>query len=112
MTPRHAGRTGSAAVEVETMTALATLAQMSGGYGGHMDWNDGSSWVMAVVMIVVSVAVVGGIIWAIVFASRSTSHAGPPATPAVPGARDVLDQRYARGEIDTNEYNERRSALG
>jgi len=94
------------------MTALALLGQMSGNYGGHMDWNDGSNWVMALVMTVVTVAIAGGIIWAIVFASRSTNHTGPATTPTGPNARDLLDQRYARGEIDTSEYNERRSALG
>jgi len=98
--------------EDEMLTATATLAQMSGNYNDHMDWNNGSTWVMVVVMIVVTLAVVGGIIWAIVFASRSAHHPGVPAAPAGPSARDLLDQRYARGEIDTADYNERRSALG
>ena len=95
------------------ITATATLAQMGGGYNDHMDWNDGPSWWMVVVMIVITVAVVGGIIWAIVFASRSADRAGPSAAPpAGPTARDLLDQRYARGEIDTADYEERRSTLG
>ncbi len=92
--------------------ALATLAQMSGNYNDHMDWNNGSGWVMVVIMIVVTLAVVGGIIWAIVFASRSAHHPGAPAASTGPSARDLLDQRYARGEIETADYNERRSALG
>jgi putative membrane protein len=92
--------------------ALATLAQMSGNYDDRMDWNNGSTWVMAVVMIVVTLAVVGGIIWAIVFASRSAHHPASLAAPTGPSARDLLDQRYARGEIDSADYHERRSALG
>lgn len=91
--------------------ARATLAQIPGNYNDHMDWS-GSAWVMAVVMILVGLAVVGGIIWAIVFASRSAHDSGTLAAPNGPSARDLLDQRYARGEIDTADYNERRSALG
>jgi putative membrane protein len=97
-------------------TAAATLAQVSGNYNDHMDWNDGSTWVMVVIMVVVTVAIVGGIIWAIVFASRSANYRGPGAGSTAastgPSARDLLDQRYARGELDTAEYAERRSALG
>ena len=98
------------------VTATATLAQMGGGYNNRMDWNDGSSWVMVVVMMVIAVAVLGGIIWAIIFASRSANRAGPgavaAASPVGPSARDLLDQRYARGEIDTADYEERRAKLG
>jgi putative membrane protein len=95
--------------------AATTLAQMGGNYDGHMDWDDGSTWVMVTVMILVTVAVVGGIIWAIIFASRSSNRAGSigaPVASAGPSARDLLDQRYARGEIDTADYEERRSKLG
>jgi putative membrane protein len=42
------------------------------------------------------------------------THGGP--RPSDPGrgseARRILDERYARGEIDTEEYQERRRALG
>lgn len=33
-------------------------------------------------------------------------------TPARGSARDILDGRYARGEIDEEEYRHRRSVLG
>lgn len=94
---------------------ITVLAQMGGRYDDHMGWDDGSSWVMVAIMIIVMVAVVGGIVWAIVFASRSTSssgtHAASTPPPQQPTARLVLDERFARGEIDTEEYRERRSAL-
>ena len=95
------------------VTATATLAQMGGGYDDHMEWDDGRTWVMITLMIVVTVAIVGGIVWAITLAARSGAHTDPrSASAAGPSARDILDQRYARGEIDTADYEERRSKLG
>jgi putative membrane protein len=95
------------------VTTIATLAQTGRSYNDHMDWDDGAAWVMVTMMIVITVAVVGGIIWAILSASRSQDRAAPgAATSAGPNARDLLDQRYARGEIDTADYEERRSKLG
>ncbi|MBQ0892626.1 SHOCT domain-containing protein [Micromonospora sp. U56] len=35
----------------------------------------------------------------------------PPSTAAASAARTILDERYARGEIDDEEYQRRRSAL-
>jgi putative membrane protein len=95
------------------VTATAALAQSRGGYDDHMGWDDGGTWVMLTLMILVAIAIVGGIIWAIVFAARSANQTGPGTAPTSgPNARDVLDQRYARGEIDTADYEERRSKLG
>ncbi|SCF44895.1 putative membrane protein [Micromonospora purpureochromogenes] len=37
--------------------------------------------------------------------------AQPPSTAAATAARTILDERYARGEIDDEEYQRRRSAL-
>jgi putative membrane protein len=97
------------------VTAATFLAQMGGNYDGH-DGHRFWAWVMVTAMIVITVAVVGGIIWAIVFATRASSRPGssgaPSAGSAGPSARDVLDQRYARGEIETADYEERRSKLG
>jgi len=96
-------------------STIAALAQMGGGYDDHMGWDDGSSWAMVAVMTIVVLAIVGGIVWAIVFASRSAHpggrHGPTPSSPPPPTARLLLDERYARGEIDTEEYQERRSNL-
>lgn len=94
------------------VTAAMGLGQMGGNYGSHMDWNDGPSWWMVTMMIVITLAVVGGIIWAIVFASRASQSSATSAPTAGPNPREILDQRYARGEIDTADYEERRSKLG
>lgn len=94
------------------VTAVMTLGQMGGNYSDGMDWEHGHSWWMVMLMIVITVAVVGGIIWAIVFSLRTSNRSGTTAAPPVaPNARDLLDLRYARGEIDTADYEERRSRL-
>ena len=95
--------------------AAMPLAQQMMRGGGRMDWDDGTPWGMVIAMIVLAVLVVGLIVWAIVFASRKSAApaAAVPAAPASgPSARELLDQRYARGEIDTADYEERRSKLG
>jgi len=92
------------------MVLALTLAQMMGGYyDDHMDSSNGIGWAMVAMMIVFAVVLLAGIIWAILHTTRSSNHPGPPTPPA---ARDLLDQRYARGEIDTADYEERRSKLG
>ena len=70
---------------------------------------------MGIVMIIVVIAIV----WVLVAESRGpgpgvftqgqTGAATEPATGE--GPRDILDKRYARGEIDRAEYEERRRGL-
>ncbi len=79
-----------------------------------MRWHDGGwgagGWIaMMFVMVVFWAAVVA----AIVFAVRSSQHA--PAAPGAPTGNDalrILDERFARGEIDADEYQQRRALLG
>jgi heme/copper-type cytochrome/quinol oxidase subunit 2 len=73
--------------------ATTTLAQMSGRYGDNMDFNNGTSWIGMTIMIVLGVLVIGVIVWAIVYATRSTDHAPSNAhvASAGPSAREVLD---------------------
>jgi hypothetical protein len=84
--PRHQ-------LEVEMLTATATLAQAGRSYNDHMDWDDGAAWVMVTMMILITVAVVGGIVWAIL--SASDQRPRPARTPeicstsATPAARST-----------------------
>jgi putative membrane protein len=49
-----------------------------------------------------------GIVVALVALSRRTGRGGPALTPT---ATELLAQRYARGEIDDDEYFQRLSVL-
>lgn len=51
--------------------------------------------------------------WAlIVWLRNNRTAAGMPAGGARNRAREVLDERYARGELSTEEYRERLEGLG
>jgi len=72
------------------------------------DWNDqmmgrdgGGGWIG--LMMIVSIAVIALVVWLIV---RSSHHSVSGSSRS---ARDILSERYARGEIDFKEYEERLS---
>lgn len=75
---------------------------MMGSYGG---WGMGIGWLL---MIIVWIAIV-------VFLFILVRHlVGGHHGDFRPGRRalDILDERYARGEIDQDEYKRRRADLG
>ena len=70
-----------------------------------MEWPDsGWSWWWTLPMMVFMLAVVGTILGAVITASRSS---GPISRGDHPSPDDILDTRFARGEIDSAEYRER-----
>ena len=68
-------------------------------------WGNGSSWWMAVMMCVTMTVLVAVVVWAIVRSNRSVGSA------RLESPREALDLRYARGEIDTADYEERAARL-
>ena len=67
-------------------------------------WGAGSWLVMGFMMLLFWTFVVGGIVWIV----RGTRRATLPPSGT---ARQILDERFARGEIDEDEYRQRRSLL-
>lgn len=81
--------------------------------------------------LLVPIGVVALIVWVVWMATRPATHGAgqlppvvpmapvPPAAPGAPvgtarvspGARQILEERYARGEIDTDEFTERLRTL-
>lgn len=72
------------------------------GNGGQMQW---LGWIMMVGWLALLAAAVAAGIYLV---TRSRRVAGPAPGP---GARQILDARFARGEIDSDEYRLRRDAL-
>ncbi|MDE3176940.1 MAG: SHOCT domain-containing protein [Pseudomonadota bacterium] len=75
---------------------------MGGGYGMFF----GPLFMILVLAVVIAAAVV------IVRALSGPSHWPPSPAPGGRTALDILKERYARGEIDKNEFEERRRTLG
>ncbi len=90
-----------------------------------MYWHDGMGfggwWAMGIGLLLFWGIVIGGIVlivrWAV---GNRTPQGGPPvpppapgpaAPPPVPDAHRILDERFARGEIDDEEYRRRRDLL-
>ena len=93
-------------------TAPAAWAQQNAPtYGGHM-WGYGShgGWILGPIMMIVFLAL---LVIAVVMIVRwlGGSDAGRRG-PSGDAALDTLRQRFARGEIDRDEFEDRRQVLG
>lgn len=77
-----------------------------------MNYGDGMQWwgfaIMAVGTILFWALVIGGIVALVRYTNRSTPPAAPTARAT---AEQVLGERYARGEIDDDEYQRRLRVL-
>ncbi len=90
------------------ITALTTgvpiFADAGGGYG-HMD---GFGWGFAGFGWLLMFLVIGLIVWAII---QATSGSSSKKDDARSSAQRILAERYARGEIDDEEYRRRSDEL-
>jgi len=76
------------------------------GYGYGMGW----VWLVVGLLVLVGIVTVS---LALVFSWRNPRGDDSPVIGGggTSAARRILDERYARGEIDTPEYHERRDKL-
>jgi putative membrane protein len=81
-------------------------------------WHDGWGWgwggwvLMTVVMVVFWAVVITLVVLAIRYLTSDRGRsAGPQPGPITSGPEDVLAERYARGEIDDDEYRRRLALL-
>ncbi len=88
------------------MTNLATFAPVladTDGWGHMNGWGGGWMWLWGTLMMFSWVAI---IVVAMSFTSRSRGN----STRQTP-AKAILDERYARGDLTTEEYRERLDQL-
>lgn len=94
------------------VAALAAPVEGYEGYGPHMMWGGGwLGWVLGPLMMVL---IIGGIVALVVFVVRSLASSAHAAQgPSLfPDPLNILKERFARGEIDKEEYEDRRRVLG
>jgi putative membrane protein len=78
----------------------------------RMHEGSGAGWFMVLLMLVIAIAVVV----AVVVLLRGSAMGARPAAPAPPAVRApdpaaILQERFARGEIDEQDYRARMRAL-
>lgn len=99
---------------ITSFMPLAAWAQPSDrpgwGYGWDMGWGWGHMLSGGLMMLLFW----GGIILVIVFAVRAISGGSPQGAPPAASrnkALEILQERFARGEIDKDDFEERKRLL-
>jgi putative membrane protein len=70
------------------------------GYGSMMGYGYGYGPVHMIVWAVILIAIVVGVVWLV----RAMTRDGAAATARRSPGLDVLEERYARGEVNRDEY--------
>ena len=92
---------------------VPALAQESEGYYDRHMWGgwDGGWWMfIGPIWLILFLALVVGVVVLLVRGLSGSSGTGGP--PAAKTPLDILRERFARGEIDKEEFEERRRVLG
>jgi putative membrane protein len=91
-------------------TALMTVPAVAQTYGDHPHmgaWGWGGM-IFGPIMMIVFIALIVG---AVVLVIRWTGLGGSAVAGGANKARHILDERFARGEIDKDDYEERKRVL-
>ncbi len=80
--------------------------------GSHMGFGGGFGWIFGpLFMLALIAAIVAVIVLLVRWIGGGSGHVPQQAQPSGKAPLDILKQRYARGEIDKEEYEERRRVL-
>jgi putative membrane protein len=90
------------------IVAASSLSQSDGDYGMMDGWGVSMAFmaVPAIILILILIIVIGGL------DERRVHNTYPVYVPPQPSPLDILDQRYARGEIGRDEYHRMRAEFG
>jgi putative membrane protein len=85
-----------------------------GGYGGYgpgmMGWGYGG-WFSSIIGIIFLIAVVAGVFFLIRWIISASTKQGSHESGAGDSALEILRKRYARGEINKEEFEEKKKDL-
>ncbi len=106
------GFVGSTAALLGILGPSSTAWAQPGDFhdGPHM-WGDGSWMVLGLPMMIVFIAAIVVIVVLVVRLLRRPGHGGAPYPPPGRTPLHILEERFARGEIDKEEFDGRRCAL-
>lgn len=94
------------------MTFLVQSRGYDWGMGsGMMGYGYGMSWYGHILMLIFWVAVIVGIIFLIRWLVVSSQAGGQVTSQGADTALDILRKRYARGEINKEEFEEKKKDL-
>ncbi len=113
MKPLSTFGTAAGALFLSSGPALAQDIPAHSHYGGHM-WGDGmwGGGIFGPLLMIFYIALLVGVIVIVVRWLSGTSLGGHlPPSRAESNALDILKERFARGEIDKDEFDERRRVL-
>ncbi len=83
-----------------------------------MGYGNGGSWIWMALGVIVLLVLIGVVVWVLIAVNNRAHHGHAPDASAAPDSdgrtrsRQVLDERYARGEMTADEYTERLHTLG
>ncbi|MDP4510024.1 SHOCT domain-containing protein [Nonomuraea turcica] len=80
---------------------------------GTVMYGDGGGWVWMVFMPLLWIVLIGLVVWAVIRLTQSASGGryGGDGREHRESPEEILDRRYASGEIDTDAYTEARERL-
>ncbi len=103
---------GAALFAALSVPWLAWAARVGeAGYGHGQMWDHGwGAWIFGPLMMIVFIALIVGVVVLVVRWLGGVG--GGPAQGSKPkAALEILEERFARGEIDKDEFEDRRRAL-
>lgn len=105
-------RSSALAVALLPMAASAAMAQADDRYYGPHMWGGGwQMWLFGPLMMIVMIAMIAAVVTLVIRWSGGSGSHGAGGRSLDRNAHDILRERFARGEIDQEEYEARRRVL-